>query len=158
VRPTRTVQLARERPAADHTPRLEVAQALAVGIGELDSTITLSPAKLVDGNASMDLYCAVDLVARQYARIVKSTCTGFGQAVIKMGVSAGRRYLIECAGTPGNTTWTLRLPNGGQLTSSQTEHPTFVYLAEQTQDVSFSFLAAANEYFIQRCEITPTKI
>ena len=156
VSASRAVSL-RARPAVERTPRAEIAQALAVPLAELDTTVVLSPAKLVDGNASMDLYCAVDLVARQHARIVKSTCTGFGQAVIKTKVYAGRRYVIECAGTPGSTTWTLRLPSGSQLTASQTEHPAFLYTAEQTQDASFTFSAAANEYFIQRCEITSTK-
>jgi hypothetical protein len=87
-------------------------------------------------------------------------------ASLRFQAVAGRRYLIDCAGRAGtnvtnvtNVTWRLnpRTNGGGAQTVSNTEHPAFIYAANATTEVRLDFHALGDEFFIQRCEITPTQ-
>jgi len=42
-------------------------------------------------------------------------------------------------------------------TTSNTEHPAFIYEARATTEVRLDFHALGDEFFIERCEITPTQ-
>ena len=143
--------------------RSHAARVLGVAEGSLSTKVVLSPAQPKSGASHMRFYCptVVD-PSESRARFEPGE---FGGCSYRTGVglrfeaTAGKRYLIDCVGTPGtNVTWGLHRSGNPQAshTAANTEHPAFVYEASTTGEVALDLNASASVFFVHRCEITPT--
>lgn len=139
------------------------AKALGITDGTLGAKVVLSPATALVGTSFMRFYCPTtvhpDVPMARFAPGTFAACgnrTGVG---IRFVAKAGRRYLIDCAGTPGTSvTWTLQPQShkGGAQTVANTEHPAFIYEAIEDGEVALDFNANTDAFFVHRCEVTPT--
>jgi hypothetical protein len=141
--------------------RAQAAKLLGVEPSDLLATERISPAAPVAAHAHMRLYCP------SYVRPDSSTagffpsdgpaCGSRTGAGLRFSAKKGRRYLIDCAGSPGNgATWRLR-PSGTTTTThavANTEHPAFLFDATADGDVALDFNADAPAFQIHFCEIT----
>lgn len=157
------IQPAQGMPRARATQRLsraQIAHVLSVAVSALSASIVLEPARLKVGSSIMELYCPIEVLPQKaHARFTQTACQGIGMVAISFKAAAGKRYLLDCAGTPANQTWRLKpwgVPSSGS-TVSGTEHPAFVHDATKNGIVRFALTGSAPSYVVQRCEITPTQ-
>ncbi len=140
------------------------AKVLGVASTSLQTKITLSPATPKVGSSVMRFYCPTyvqpDTSRAQFMPGEFDACsyrTGVG---LRFRAKSGRRYLIDCAGTPGSDVqWKLRPMGstvGGAQTAANTEHPAFIFEAAKDGEVALDFNASTELFVIHRCEITPT--
>lgn len=142
-----------------------VAKILDVELTKLKVKYVLTPAEPLMGTAKMWFYCAKYVnpdpprATFQPADSSASRCK-YPSTKITFAVSAGRRYLIDCAGKGKDDKpigWKFS-HYGAQWTLaklSPTQHPAFVFEANETATVHLELEGtSANDYEVHRCEIT----
>lgn len=149
-------------PAKQTLSKADAARVLGVSDGSLGTKVTLSPAQALVGTSFMRFFCPTtvhpDVPMARFSPSTYGGCADRTGVGVRFVARAGRRYLIDCAGTPGhNVIWTLRPRNnsgGGVQTVANTEHPAFIYEAVKDGEVALDFNANTDVFHVHRCEIT----
>jgi len=143
--------------AAQRLSRTHIAAALGVTLDTLGASAVLEPSRLQVGNSVMSYFCAVEVMPNQkYAAFSEKICDGYVD--VRFMAVTGKRYLLDCAGSPANQTWKLHLKGTSIVsTISGTEHPAFVHNATKNGIVEFRLTGSAPSYMVNRCEITTTQ-
>ncbi|MBL4684266.1 MAG: hypothetical protein JKY37_06735 [Nannocystaceae bacterium] len=140
------------------------ARVLGVLTSGLGTKVVLSPARPMVGSSYMRFYCPTtvhpDASLARFMPGEFDACSDRTGVGIRFKAQAGRRYLIDCAGTPGqDVVWKLRpmgTSGGGSQTTANTEHPAFIYEASKDGEVALDFNANTDVFNVYRCEITPS--